>query len=220
MGSLLPDSIDRAVYVDADTLTRRDLAPLFDLDLEGRTLAACPEMPFPTHHARHLWGVSVHPELNYKADCPVAPVASYFNSGVLVIDLTRWRDTAVESRIVDYASTLPDSYVLLDQDALNTVLWDDWLLIDWKLWNWPGYFKDFRAWETNVVHFIGTSKPWERYPLGAPFALEYRKAAAEIGWQTKPKKERIRSGLIEAVVPYSLVLRRKRMARLVRSWFR
>ena len=86
----------------------------------------------PTHQARHLWGLSVHPELDYMADCPVADVVSYFNSGVLVIDLDRWRGTDVESRIIDYASTLPDSYLLLDQDTLNTVLWDDWLLLDWK----------------------------------------------------------------------------------------
>ena len=105
-------------------------------------------------------------------------------------------------------------------DALNTVLWDDWLLIDWKQWNWSGYYKDPLAWETHIVHFTGTPKPWNQYPLGAPFAREYRKAAAGVGWEIKPRRERIKSGLIEAVVPYSLVMRRKMIARAFFSWFR
>ena len=119
---------------------------------------------------------------------------SYFNSGVLTIDLDRWRESEVESRVIRCASTLPPSYILLDQDVLNTVLWDDWLLIDWKQWNWPGYYKDPLAWETHIVHFTGTPKPWNQYPLGAPFAREYRKAAAGVGWEIKPRRERIKSG--------------------------
>ena len=68
------------------------------------------------------------------------------------------------------------------------------------------------------MHFIGKSKPWIRYPLGAPFAREYRKAAQGIGWKPSPHRERVKSGLIEAMVPYSLIMRRKRIARAVRSW--
>ena len=87
-----------------------------------------------------MWGKSQEPELDYSSDCPVPDVAAYFNSGVLTIDLDRWHSTDVESRIFDFASTLPASYILPDQDALDTVLWSDWLPLAWKQWNWPGYF--------------------------------------------------------------------------------
>ena len=217
IGSLLPADLRRVVYVDADTFTRADLTFLFNQRLDGKVLAACVERPMPTHRARHLWGKLERPDLDYGAECPVPEVISYFNSGVLTIDLDRWRESGVESRVVRSASTLPPSYLLLDQDVLNTVLWDDWLLIDWKQWNWPGYYKDPLAWETNIVHFISTPKPWVGYPLGAPFAREYVRAAAEIGWNPKPKRERIKSGLVEALLPHSIVVRRKRISRALRS---
>ena len=219
IGSLLPPDVRRVVYVDADTLTRMDLTPLFNQPLDGKLLAACVDQPMPTHRARHLWGQTSHPDFDYGAECPVPEVMSYFNAGVLAIDLGRWRETAVESRVVDFVSSLPRSYLMLDQDVLNTLFWDDWLPIDWKLWNWPGFFKDSRAWESHIVHFISSPKPWVAYPMGAPFAREYAKAAAEVSWYPKPRRQRIKSGLIETVLPHSIVVRRKRISQSVRSRF-
>lgn len=217
IASLLPSEIRRVVYLDADTMTRKDLTPLFDLDLEGKILGACPDFPDSTHRARHLWGKSQVPELDYSSDCPVPDVSAYFNSGVLSIDLDRWRKTDVESRVIDFASTLPASYILPDQDALNTVLWSDWLPLDWRQWNWPGYVLDRLAWETHLVHFKGPTKPWIVDPLGAPFSREYRRAASGVGWNLHPRRYRIKSGMLEAILPYSVVLRRVRIAKAVRG---
>ena len=149
-------------------------------------LGACVEKATPTHRARHLWGKEIHPEHDYAAACPVPDVAAYFNSGVLAIDLDAWREADVESRIVDYASRLPSAYVLPDQDTLNILLWEEWFLLDWKRWNWPGYVMDRLAWETHGVHFTGPTKPWIGDPLGVPFSREYRRAAKNVGWRPRP----------------------------------
>jgi lipopolysaccharide biosynthesis glycosyltransferase len=212
LGSLLPESITRAVYVDADTFTRGDLAPLFALDLDGRVLAAAIERPMPTHRHRHLWGETVEHQHTYSSDCSVPGSLSYFNSGLLSIDLARWRFDDVERRLLDFASTMPASFLLLDQDVMNSVLWREWSLIDWELWNWPGYFKQDLAWDARVVHFVGPAKPWVSYPLGAPFVREYRSIASGLGWDMSPTRQRVRSGLIESVAPNGLVMRRKRIA--------
>ena len=217
LGSLLGEDVERVVYVDADSYTRGSLEPLFSLDLEGRTLAACIERPLPTHRARHEWGHEQDPRYDYGSESSVPDVYSYFNSGVMAIDLARWRERDVESRVLQVAAQLPPSFFLLDQDAMNEVLADDWLPVDWRLWNWPGFLKLPDAWDAHVVHFVSSPKPWVSHPLGAPFAGEYRDAANQIGWTIDAKTARVKSGLIELVAPYSLVLRRKRIARSIRG---
>ena len=133
------------------------------------------------------------------------------------IDLGRWRHADVESLVFTIGQALPLSFNLLDQDAINSALFDQWLLMDWRQWNWPGYLKDELAWDANIVHFVSSPKPWVSSPLGAPFNLEYRKAARGLGWKLSPGRIRVQSGLIETLLPYSLVVRRKRISRFVRE---
>lgn len=213
---LLAEDFDRLVYLDADTLTRRTLDPLFEVDLAGRVLAACVEPATISHRGRHEWGQETSPDLDYSRECPVAPVAAYFNSGVLVIDMKRWRDTEAGPRLLDVGRHIPASYLLPDQDVLNTVLWDEWLPIDWRRWNWPGLMLDRNSWEAHVVHFLGPTKPWVDQPWGAPFNREYRQAAAAIGWDIEPNRFRLKAGAIETLLPYSIVLRRHRIGAALR----
>jgi lipopolysaccharide biosynthesis glycosyltransferase len=215
LAELLAPQLERVVYLDADTLTRRSLTPLFDEDLEGRVLGACVHSE-PSHQARHDHAASTHPGLDYLSECPVAPVAAYFNSGVLAIDMRRWRSSEVGLRLVEFGRRLPDSYIYPDQDVLNTVLWDEWLPLDGARWYWPGLKLDRYAWETHVAHFLGPTKPWVSQPLGAPFNREYRQAAEAIGWVIDPGRYRVKAGLIETFLPYSLVLRRHRIGGAIR----
>lgn len=216
IASLLPRTVRRVVYVDADTMTRGDLTPLFEMSLDGKVLAASIERPMPTHWDRHLYGKSVTPSWDYASETSAPWTYCYFNSGVMSVDLEAWRAADVETRVFEVAADLPTSFSLLDQDALNSVLFDDWHLIDWKTWNWPAYLKHEDAWRARVAHFIASPKPWVASPLGAPFNLEYLRAARGLGWKLSPGRVRVVSGLIETVTPNALVMRRKRIARAVR----
>ena len=70
---LLPESVSRVLYLDADTLVIGSLRELWETDLEGCPLGMVAE---PTaNHAR-------------KKDLGLENM-SYFNSGVLLIDLAR-----------------------------------------------------------------------------------------------------------------------------------
>lgn len=215
MGDALPASVARVVYLDSDTMTRGDLAPLFEMNLEGKVLAAAIEEPDPSHRGRHRWGQSINPSLDFLADSEVPDVAAYFNSGVLAVDMTIWRETGAGERLRLRAETLPASYVLPDQDLLNVVLWRDWLPLDWRIWNWPGLMLDRLAWESNIVHFKGPTKPWVSSPLGAPFSQEYRAAAEEVGWMYDASRYRIRWGVAEALLPHSIILRRREFGRRI-----
>lgn len=48
--SLLPESIERVIYLDQDVLVQKDLVDLWDLDMEGYPVAAA-RASFPPQHA-------------------------------------------------------------------------------------------------------------------------------------------------------------------------
>jgi len=98
MGDVLP--IPRVIYLDADLVVRTDLTPLWSVDLGDSIIAAVPDVAF-ADRAR----------LGLAADEP------YFNSGVGVIDLNRWRSQAVGDRVVTLARDNPDRLTWADQCA-------------------------------------------------------------------------------------------------------
>src|ERR1700754_1405959 len=98
--------------MDVDTLVLGDLGELFTLDLGGRVLAAAIEPSDPTLGSPR--GLEHHAEVGLPPDLP------YFNAGVLVIDLDRWRADEVGVRAVEHVRRwAPDR---MDQDALNVAV--------------------------------------------------------------------------------------------------
>ncbi|MDX1746610.1 MAG: glycosyltransferase, partial [Halobacteriales archaeon] len=84
----------------------------------------------------------------------------YFNSGVLLIDLVRWRKRDVRGRALAHAREAGDRLILHDQDALNMALQGDWLALPahWNVWViLPGLKPD----DDVVFHYMGGPKPWD-----------------------------------------------------------
>ncbi len=124
-GRFVGARFDRAVYVDADVILRRCLSELHDADLAGKTIGAVRDYALPEHHLSG--GVA-------SAEIGLDPMLPYFNSGVMVLDLARWRRERVEERLVAYASVPGRRLPFADQDALNAVLAFDWRPLDPR-WN-------------------------------------------------------------------------------------
>ncbi|CAN5520996.1 glycosyltransferase family 8 protein [soil metagenome] len=104
---LAPD-VERMLYLDVDTIALDDLSPLWETDLGANLVAAATnvfEQRF-RHRPRAL-GLS-GPE-------------AYFNSGVMLLDLSAMRAAGAQEAIVECASARPD-LLWPDQDALNVVL--------------------------------------------------------------------------------------------------
>jgi lipopolysaccharide biosynthesis glycosyltransferase len=104
---LLAD-VDRILYLDSDLIALADLGPLWETDLDDVYLAAVTNVLEP-HYAERLRDAGFDPR-------------SYFNAGVMLLNLDRMRrdgcSEALRAYGVEHASTL----VLRDQDALNAVL--------------------------------------------------------------------------------------------------
>jgi lipopolysaccharide biosynthesis glycosyltransferase len=145
-----PPSIDRVIYIDADTLVLEDLGPLFRWPLAGRPIAAAQDLMSVIRDAISHWR-----EIGLDGDAP------YFNSGVMVVDLDRWRDDDVGERVL--ARCQADRHRLLirgrwsqhDQYGFNIVLQNSWARLPAK-WN---HFPERRSHGPGIVHFLGDTKP-------------------------------------------------------------
>jgi lipopolysaccharide biosynthesis glycosyltransferase len=148
---VLPEGTSKVLYVDADLLVLDDLKPLWETDLGGAVLAA----------------VLDEMDLGVKSSDPrfagVPRVRDYFNAGVMLIDLARWRQERVSARALQYLVSKPRS-PFSDQDALNVACDGLWKRLDPR-WNFQNHYctriTDISPKQRpGIVHFVTGSKPW------------------------------------------------------------
>jgi lipopolysaccharide biosynthesis glycosyltransferase len=164
---LLPDDVERVIFLDTDVVVRGPLVELSQTDLDGALLGAVRDAVYP-------WAGS--PQcLDWRA-LGVPPDTPYFNSGVMLIPLEHWRSTGVGPRALELLGAHVFRYG--DQCALNAVASGDWKALPphWNLQS--GHLpQDSPAWivepsddmeralsRPTVVHFtwfLGQRKPWE-----------------------------------------------------------
>ena len=149
----LPETVTRVLYLDTDIVVRRGIADLWGMDLDGHSVAACQDLVVQRvdRIARYQEG-------------GLALGAAYFNAGVLLIDLARWRAEKTSERVVENIGTNGHRYPLLDQDGLNAVLAEKWkpLPMQWnvQVGSKTRGHQPLPAEEAGIVHFTGKAKPW------------------------------------------------------------
>lgn len=156
MGDLLPSSVDRILYLDSDIVVARPIGELWRTDLGDDIAAAVMDDGFEGHR---------------KLGLP--PGAAYFNAGVLLVDLAKWREAEIGRRAIDVVRKEPHRITWWDQCALNAVLHGRWLPLDRK-WNLQTHAlgrhvgstvivdqqgRD-RARAAAIVHYTTSLKPW------------------------------------------------------------
>jgi len=176
---LIPEAA-RCVYIDGDVIVRRDPAALAGADLRGRTLGAVRSRVAP--FVASPGGVRVWFELGMPGAAP------YFNAGVLVMDLDRWRAGDVSRRLTDFLVRYGDTTWFSDQEALNAVLWGDWQPLD-RCWNYITHVVESflpapeqEPDDPGIVHFAGRSKPWV-FGTMPMYAEEWYQVLASTPWQ-------------------------------------
>jgi len=193
---LLPE-LPRVLYLDADTLITGPLAPLWETDLDGCLVGAVTNPLL----------ASMLPRI--QQDLGLPDRGSYFNSGVLLIDLAAWRAGATAEAVLDFVRAHP-SVIWPDQDALNAVLHARRLHLHprWNampgLWNVsqrylphsPGEVREAVR-DPAVVHFVGPHKPWH-YRSRHPYRAQYFAYLDSTPWRGRP---------IEGRTPWQVVLR-------------
>lgn len=170
LDKLLPKRHSRILYLDADTVVEGNIVQLWETDLEGRTLLAAQERTVSCPR----FGVARWKELGFDPDLP------YFNSGVMVVDMNRWRELNVGERILNYLSQHGSTLNIKgNQEGFNAILAGDWTPMSqrWNVLNW--YFDDdlfdkYRYGDTPkkenlpslrtdpyIIHYTHDKKPWD-----------------------------------------------------------
>lgn len=192
---LLP--VERALYLDADILAKGDVGRLWDTQLDGKLLGACRDVGFPFGHEKIERG-------------------AYFNSGVLLMDLTRIRPEV--QKLKNVAKSIVSSE-FMEQDALNIHFRGAWksLSLEWNAQG-LGTYAELRSADREtsnlqemanpvLVHFTGPvcpslplvlnpyvqpciSKPWGYAKAqGHPYAKEWWTALGKTPWAEWVKSE-------------------------------
>jgi len=165
--------------MDGDVIVRGDPRALHDVDLRGRSVAAVRSRVAP--FAASPGGIAAWFEVGIPSTAP------YFNSGVLAIDLARWRTRGVTDKLTDYLDAHGSRAYVADQEALNAAVVGDWLELD-RTWNYIAHVSEgflqqpeLEPTDPSIVHFAGRLKPWlyGRLPL---FAEEWFTVAEATPW--------------------------------------
>lgn len=108
-GELLPQSVNRVLYLDGDIIVTGDLSQLWGIDMTGRAVAAVDDAVLANKRPK---------ELHYPEE------AGYFNAGVLLMNLDYWREQGIGRQCFNYLERYTNTLRYHDQDVLNAVIWD------------------------------------------------------------------------------------------------
>ena len=112
ISDLLPQTIDKVIYLDSDLVVNEDLGRLWSVEVENYYLLAVPDIGTPNIAAGLL---------NYK-DLGISGDQPYFNAGVLLVNFKKWREDNIGLKIIEYVRQHSNYIRWADQDGLNAVL--------------------------------------------------------------------------------------------------
>lgn len=166
IADLCPDC-DKVLYLDSDTLVRKSLRELFNINLGNNYIAT----------------------FNYK--CPSyikLKSKTYFNSGVILINCKLWREENVFKKIENYVQIHGNNIKCADQDVLNAIC-DERKHYLSEEYNYcePHFRKEenlIRKVDAKIVHFIGPNpnrftcinsykQEWLEYAIKTPCYDEF-----------------------------------------------
>lgn len=109
VSSNLPSDIEKVLYLDCDIIINHSIRKLWNIDLKGKTIAALLDA-FSSF---------------YRANVGLQKNDVMFNSGVMLIDLKKWKEQGIEDKLLQFIKSKNGRIQQADQGALNAVLSHD-----------------------------------------------------------------------------------------------
>lgn len=158
MTDILPQDIEKVLYLDCDIVVRHSLHSLWNTDIDSYAAGVIPDMSIDD--------IRIYNRLQYPS------YFGYFNAGVLLVNLRYWREKNLSDRFFEIINQYPERLRYHDQDVLNITLREIKLNLHMKYNVQHGYFfKDplisRKYWEEReqaiidpvILHYSG-NKPW------------------------------------------------------------
>lgn len=105
IASLLPQSIDKVIYADSDTIFVDSVKDLWETDISD----------YPIGMADGAMNAS------YRELLGLSKEGIYFNSGILLINLKRWRECEAEKMFLQFMASQNGYVAFPDEGVLNAV---------------------------------------------------------------------------------------------------
>lgn len=164
---LLPQNLDRILYLDADTIAINSLEKLYHMDFGENYFLACT-------HIRKVLNKMNRVRLGIEED------VMYINSGVMLMNLEALRKHIDSQEISDYVSKRKKYLLLPDQDIITALYGNRTGILDSLIYNLsdrvlafynssPKNEKRDLEWireNTVIIHYYGKNKPWNKHYQG------------------------------------------------------
>lgn len=103
LAEIVPEDVDRLLYLDSDTIVEGKLDEIATMDLQD----------YPIAMVMDSLGFAHMKELGLEGN--------YYNSGTIVFQMGIWRREGYENKIIDHIKSVRSHYPMPDQDLLNVV---------------------------------------------------------------------------------------------------
>ena len=104
LDSYLPKNVERVLYLDCDVVVNGDIWELEKINLQDKAFGAVPELCMPKKQ---------------KAEIGLGVDDTYFNCGVMLINLAYWREKRISEQFLQYFVERNGKLLYNDQDILN-----------------------------------------------------------------------------------------------------
>lgn len=150
--ALVPEEIEKLLYIDADTVVIKDLKEFYGINIGSKPVGAVSDKIRKPR-----------PELGHDN------TENYFNAGVMLMNISEWKKQEVTEKALQFVYDFPERIISPDQDALNAVLIDNWHRLDERYnvrhLDIPPYLGkqdiDLFLKDKVIIHFTGgIHKPW------------------------------------------------------------
>jgi len=136
---------------------KEDLNNLWKIDIDNQYLFAVQDMGCPLVSSKN--GLKTYQELQIRPDTP------YFNSGVMILNLKKWREDDMSFKVINYLEENGRRLRYWDQDGLNAILAGCWGKLDPR---WNQLPNKFSSWQES--HF---SEEVYHQVMEAPYLIHF-----------------------------------------------
>lgn len=194
VSEFLPETVDRALYMDTDIIVDGEIINLYNIDLKNNYIAACLDTEVS--------------DLFDNSRIGIDNANIYFNSGVVLFDIQRIRrDNILDiSNINTVINNMGDNLLFPDQDLLNVIFVGKTLVLEYRKYNflcarsrYSSRLLRMYGRKAVIFHYGGEQwhRPWNyfyvgkfaklfwKYALKTPYG-ESIKTRRYVNWILKP----------------------------------
>ena len=194
IASLFPQ-YDKIVYLDCDLVTLGDISELYNVDLGDNILGAVPDQYVGNTNEFRLYAekaIGVNPD-------------TYFNAGVLLINLKQFRKNNIENKFIKFITEYDFDLLDPDQAYLNYLCFGKTYTLP-NGWNKAPTEIPCEG-NKNIVHYALYKKPWQyddvidgehfwHYAKKSPFYKLILSRKANFGEKEKAANEAMAKNII------------------------